>query len=243
MATPIARRAVFFACKRVVDVSASALALVLLAPLLLVVAAAVKLSSPGPVLFRQERMGKGSRPFLMSKFRTMVLDAHRNGPLVTSSRDARVTPLGGFLRMTKLDELPQLWLVLMGDMSLVGPRPQTRQYFELYRDEYSKILEVVRPGITDFAAICYRNEEAVLAKFSEGAETAYVRWLIPEKLRLYRLYVERMSIRVDLYILLNTIRVLLSPGQSPEVLGSSVGLSVAPSVQASEAGRPGRDVS
>jgi lipopolysaccharide/colanic/teichoic acid biosynthesis glycosyltransferase len=233
----------FFAAKRAVDVSASATSLLLLAPLFLAVATAVKLSSPGPVLFRQERMGKGSRPFLMSKFRTMVLDAHRNGPLVTTAGDTRVTPLGRFLRMTKLDELPQLWHVLVGDMSLVGPRPQTRQYFELYREEYSKILEVVRPGITDFAAICYRNEEAVLAKFSEGAESAYVRWLIPEKLRLYRLYVERMSIRVDLYIVMHTIRVLLSPGRSPEALGSSVGLSVVPSAQLAEAGRPGRDAS
>jgi lipopolysaccharide/colanic/teichoic acid biosynthesis glycosyltransferase len=241
MSTTTASRTAFFACKRVVDVTASASALVLLAPLLLLVAAAVKLGSPGPVLFRQERMGKGSRPFLMSKFRTMVTDAHRYGPLVTTAGDARVTPLGRFLRTTKLDELPQLWHVLVGDMSLVGPRPQTRQYFELYRDEYSKVLDVVRPGITDFAAICYRNEEAVLAQLGGEPEEAYIRWVIPAKLRLYRLYVERMSIRTDLHILLHTVRVLLAPGRSPEALGSSVGLEILPLNRLSRAGHLGPD--
>jgi lipopolysaccharide/colanic/teichoic acid biosynthesis glycosyltransferase len=242
MRTTTASRTGFFACKRAVDVTASALCLLLLAPLLLLVAAAVKLGSPGPVLFRQERLGKGSRPFLMAKFRTMVLDAHRNGPLVTTAGDARVTPLGRLLRMTKLDELPQLWHVLVGDMSLVGPRPQTRQYFELYRDEYSRILEVVRPGITDYAAICYRNEEAVLAQFEEEPETAYIRWVIPAKLRLYRLYVDRMSIRTDLYILMHTIRALVAPGRSPSALGSSVELGVVSSGGLSPAGRLGPDV-
>ena len=209
-------RRAFFACKRVVDVATSAVCLVLLAPVFLAVACAIKLSSPGPALFRQARMGKGARPFLMLKFRTMVLDAHQNGPLVTTAGDSRVTPLGRFLRLTKLDELPQLWHVLTGDMSLVGPRPQTLQYFELYREEYSKILDVVRPGITDFAAICYRDEEGLLARFPEEPEAAYIRWVIPEKLRLYRLYVERMSIQTDLYILFHTVLVLVRPGRSTE---------------------------
>jgi len=221
----------FFACKRAVDVACSAVCLVLFAPFLLAVAVLIKLSSPGPVLFQQERMGKGARPFFMFKFRTMGLDAQQAGPLVTTAGDSRVTPLGRLLRLSKIDELPQLWNVLRGDMSLVGPRPQTRRYFELYRDEYSKILEVVRPGITDFAAICYRDEEGILAQFDEEPETAYVRWVIPEKLRLYRLYVERMSLLTDLYILANTVLVLVYPDRAAELLGLSNGLELVRSGQ------------
>jgi lipopolysaccharide/colanic/teichoic acid biosynthesis glycosyltransferase len=206
-------RSVFLICKRVVDVTLSAAGLLLAAPLMAVVAVAIRVSSPGPAVFRQKRMGRGCKPFLMLKFRTMYLGAHENGPLVTSAGDVRVTPLGRLLRRYKLDELPQFWNVLKGDMSLVGPRPQTRQYFELYRDEYAEVLEAVRPGITDFAAISYRDEEGVLARLDEP-EAGYIRHVIPEKLRLYRLYVERMSVLTDLYILARTIGVLLSPRRS-----------------------------
>jgi len=208
------KRTAFFACKRGLDVTVSAVGLLLLAPLLVAIAAAIRLSSAGPALFRQERMGKRSRPFFMFKFRTMVLDANPGGPLVTSAGDSRVTPLGRLLRRSKLDELPQLWNVLRGEMSLVGPRPQTRPYFELYRQDYCRILEVVRPGITDFAAISYRDEEGVLARLGEEPEAAYVRSVIPKKLRLYRLYVQRMSLLTDVYILVRTAGVLLSPLRS-----------------------------
>jgi lipopolysaccharide/colanic/teichoic acid biosynthesis glycosyltransferase len=173
----------------------------------------------------------------MSKFRTMFLNADQNGPLVTTAGDARVTPIGRLLRLTKLDELPQLWNVLLGDMSLVGPRPQTRQYFEIYRDEYSKILEVVRPGITDFAAICYRDEEGILARFSEDPEAAYIRVVIPEKLRLYSLYVEQMSLQTDLYILFQTVLVLLFPRLSVEPLGLAAGPAAVPSGQRAQAAK------
>jgi lipopolysaccharide/colanic/teichoic acid biosynthesis glycosyltransferase len=213
----------FDVSKRLMDVLLSAVGLLVALPLLAVIAAAIKWSTRGPVLFRQERMGKGCRPFLMLKFRTMYLGAHQSGPLVTSAGDSRVTPLGKLLRSSKLDELPQLWNVLRGDMSLVGPRPQTRQYFELYREEYAKVLEVVRPGITDFAAISYRDEEGVLARLDEP-EAEYVRHVIPEKLRLYRLYVERRSVLTDIYILLHTVGVLFSPlGYRPGGLGGKLG--------------------
>jgi len=216
----------FFACKRAVDVAASSLGLLLIAPLLAAIAIAIKLNSRGPALFRQQRMGRGCRPFSMLKFRTMVLDEGQEGPLVTAAGDPRITPLGRFLRLTKLDELPQLWNVLRGDMSLVGPRPQTRRYFESYRDEYARILEVVRPGITDFAAIFYRDEEGMLGLFGEP-ETTYIRYVIPEKLRLYRLYLERMSIGTDLFILLHTVGVLFSPRKSVESLGQRIGYRAA----------------
>jgi lipopolysaccharide/colanic/teichoic acid biosynthesis glycosyltransferase len=213
----------FDVSKRMMDVVLSAVGLLVALPFLAVIAAAIKWSTRGPVLFCQERMGKGCRPFLMLKFRTMYLGAHESGPLVTSAGDSRVTPLGRLLRTSKLDELPQLWNVLRGDMSLVGPRPQTRQYFEMYREEYAKVLEVVRPGITDFAAISYRDEEGVLARLDEP-EADYVRHVIPEKLRLYRLYVERRSVLTDIYILLHTVGVLFRPlSYRPGALGGKLG--------------------
>jgi lipopolysaccharide/colanic/teichoic acid biosynthesis glycosyltransferase len=196
--------------KRVLDVVLSVVGLLVAWPLLAIIATAVRLTSPGPAIFHQERMGLGCRPFQLLKFRTMWLGAHTNGPLVTSAGDSRVTPVGRVLRKYKLDELPQLWNVLRGDMSLVGPRPQTRGYFEYYKDEYARVLNVVRPGITDFAAIYYRDEEGVLARLGDPEED-YIRHVIPEKLRLYELYVERMSFWTDLYILGHTFLVLL-PG-------------------------------
>jgi lipopolysaccharide/colanic/teichoic acid biosynthesis glycosyltransferase len=196
--------------KRALDVVLSAVGLLVAWPVLLVIAIAVRLTSPGPAIFLQERMGLGCQPFRLLKFRTMWLGAHANGPLVTSAGDARVTPVGRLLRKYKLDELPQLWNVLRGDMSLVGPRPQTRGYFEFYKDEYARVLNVVRPGITDFAAIYYRDEEGVLAGLGDPEED-YIRHVIPEKLRLYELYVERMSFWTDLYILAHTFLVIL-PG-------------------------------
>jgi len=138
--------------------------------------------------------------------------------------------------MTKLDELPQLWNVLKGDMSLVGPRPQTPQYFELYRDEYAKILEATRPGITDFAAIHYRDEEGVLARLGEDPEAAYIRWVIPRKLRLYRLYVQRMSFLTDLYILYQTAGVLVSRRRQIRRIDSGLGPAALPPDRSTPAG-------
>jgi lipopolysaccharide/colanic/teichoic acid biosynthesis glycosyltransferase len=221
------RRASFFACKRALDVAVSATLLLALSPVLVALAVAVKLTSPGSALFRQHRMGKGSRSFAMFKFRTMVVDAHRSGPLVTAAGDSRVTPIGRFLRATKLDEMPQLWNVLKGDMSLVGPRPQTLRYFEHYREDYSRILAVVRPGITDFAAISYRDEEGLLARYGEASEDAYVRLVIPQKLQLYDLYLERMSLWTDFSILLRTAGVIFAPRKAPDSSAQEGSLSPA----------------
>jgi lipopolysaccharide/colanic/teichoic acid biosynthesis glycosyltransferase len=190
--------------KRALDLAVSAPALIALSPALLVIAALVKAGSPGPVFYAQERVGRRGRPFRLYKFRTMVTDADKSGPAVTSSGDARITPLGRTLRKWKLDELPQLWNVVRGDMSLVGPRPEVRKYTDIFRDDYSEILEI-SPGITDYAALEYRDEEEVLARYPD-AEEAYTSVVLPEKIALYRQYLREMGVRSDLKIIFRTIR-------------------------------------
>lgn len=187
--------------KRLFDVAAAAAGLVVLSPILLAVAAALKLLDPGPVFFRQTRAGLGSKPFKIIKFRTMR--AGCRGAEVTSGGDARVTPLGGLLRRTKLDELPQLFNVLRGDMSVVGPRPEVPRYVELFKDDYELILSV-KPGITDYAAIKYRDEEAVLAAYRDPEE-GYVTKVLPDKIALYRRYIAEVGLATDLRIILATV--------------------------------------
>jgi lipopolysaccharide/colanic/teichoic acid biosynthesis glycosyltransferase len=192
--------------KRVLDVCLSFLGMVLLAPVLAAIAVAVKVSSPGPALFCQVRVGRGGRPFTLYKFRSMRFGAA--GPTVTPRGDFRVTRVGRLLRATKLDELPQLWNVFVGDMSLVGPRPQTLKYFETHRDGYARILRLLRPGVTDYATIKYRNEEAIVAALADP-EREYVEKIIPDKLRLQHLYLSRFSLRTDLNILLQTMLAIM----------------------------------
>ncbi len=190
--------------KRALDLAVSVPALIALSPTLLVIAALVKAGGPGPIFYAQERVGRRGRPFRLYKFRTMVTDADKSGPAVTSSGDARITPLGRTLRKWKLDELPQLWNVVRGDMSLVGPRPEVRKYTDIFRDDYSEILEI-SPGITDYAALEYRDEEEVLARYPD-AEEAYTSVVLPEKIALYRQYLRDMGFRSDLKIIFRTIR-------------------------------------
>lgn len=194
----------YCSAKRAMDVVASAAALVALAPVVAVLALAVKLDSPGPVLFRQERVGRGRRPFTILKFRTMRTGT--TGPLVTAARDARVTRLGRILRRTKLDELPQLWNVLKGDMSLVGPRPEVERYVSLYPEAYERILKV-RPGLTDFAALEYRDEELRL-QASSDPEATYAAVVLPAKIALYHRYLDEMSAATDLALVLRTLAAL-----------------------------------
>ena len=193
--------------KRVFDVAAASIGLVLLSPLLLIIALLVKLTSPGPVLFRQERIGRRFRPFLICKFRTMVCQASALGGQITSGRDPRITPLGHLLRRTKIDELPQLFNVLKGEMSLVGPRPEVPRYVEMFRRDYEEIL-VARPGITDLASIRYSDEAAVLGE-AENAEEEYVRRLLPEKIELAKQYIARSSLLFDLSLIARTLLKLL----------------------------------
>jgi len=173
-------------------------------PLMAAIALWVRLDSPGPALFRQERVGRGGRLFRIHKFRTMRLHDD-SGPQITASGDARITRAGRWLRRSKLDELPQLIDVLAGDMSLVGPRPEVPRYMALYPDEARRRILSVRPGITDRAAIGFRDEERLLAD-SDNPERTYVEQIMPIKQRLYLDYVAHHSIGGDLRILLATVR-------------------------------------
>ena len=189
--------------KRAFDVAASALGLVLLSPLLAVVAIAVMLDSPGPVFFRQERVGRAGAPFRMWKFRTMIADAERRGGALTVGQDPRITPVGRALRRYKLDELPQLLNVLAGEMSLVGPRPEVAKYVAGYTEAERRVLELV-PGVTDPASLEYRDEATLLAGHADP-ERAYIEDIAPHKIRLNLEYAERATIRSDVGIILRTI--------------------------------------
>jgi lipopolysaccharide/colanic/teichoic acid biosynthesis glycosyltransferase len=171
--------------------------------LLLLVGIMVKLSSSGPVLFRQERVGRGFRRFKILKFRTMVSNAPKLGGQLTAGKDPRITPIGHVLRKTKLDELPQLVNVLKGDMSFVGPRPEVPRFVEMFRKDYEELL-TVRPGITDPASIRYRHESDILGR-SPDPETAYVEEVLPEKIALAKEYVSRSSLLFDLRLIFATL--------------------------------------
>ena len=200
--------------KRAFDVVVAGLGLVVLAPLLAIVAALVALTSRGPVLFRQQRVGRHGKPFEMLKFRTMTNAPEGNGPLVTVAGDRRITAAGRLLRATKLDELPQLWNVVCGDMSLVGPRPEVSKYVALYPPSVAIKVLSVRPGITDEASILFRNESELLAQAADP-ERAYVEQILPRKLALYERYAERHSMRGDLGIIARTLWCIVAgPGSA-----------------------------
>jgi lipopolysaccharide/colanic/teichoic acid biosynthesis glycosyltransferase len=191
--------------KRGTDIAFSSVILVLLSPVLATIALAVWLDSGSPVWFRQERVGLRFRLFHILKFRTMR--ASSGGPPVTVGGDARITRVGQYLRLTKLDEVPQFWNVLRGDMSLVGPRPEVPEYVELFNERYRRVL-TVRPGITDLASIHFRNEEEILSRSADPLRE-YAEHLLPAKLDLAEQYVLRHSLMGDLMIILRTAAVTL----------------------------------
>lgn len=195
--------------KRGFDILASGTALLLLLPLLLGVAVLVKLSSPGPAIFRQLRVGRGFRQFNILKFRTMVVNAPAKGLAITADGDPRITRIGGILRKYKLDELPQLFNVLRGDMSLVGPRPEVPKYVELFRDDYAELLKV-RPGITGCGSLEFVNESAYLAA-SADPEKTYIEDVLPKKIALCRDYLQNASLGHDILLILKTILALVRP--------------------------------
>lgn len=195
--------------KRLLDVCIAGLLLLLLLPLMLVIALLVRLSSPGPVLFRQQRVGKDGRLFWLYKFRTMRVAS--GGPSVTASGDSRITPIGCRLRQWKLDEFPQLLNVLRGEMSLVGPRPEVPQYTEHYTEEQRQVLSV-RPGITGVAQLEFRHEETLLAG-REDVETYYISTVMPAKLCLDLRYVRERTLLGDLCLLWRTLLILFQRGQ------------------------------
>ena len=202
--------------KRALDLVASALGLLLLWPVFLVIAAFIKAEDGGPVLFRQQRVGRKLKTFYILKFRTMGVDAPKRGLPITVREDGRVTRIGQFLRRSKLDELPQLVNVMRGEMSLVGPRPEVPRYVDMFRAEYTEIMRH-RPGITDPASIRFRNESELLDD-SEFAERVYVERILPEKLRLSRHYTHHASVAWDVHIVLTTLVSLFYPARALERL-------------------------
>ncbi|WP_036594649.1 sugar transferase [Ottowia thiooxydans] len=195
--------------KRALDLGLTLIAMPLALPLMAIVALWVKLDSPGPVFFRQQRTGRSGRVFRIHKFRTMHVHQAGTGSLVTAAGDARITRAGRWLRQSKLDELAQLIDVLKGDMSLVGPRPEVPHYMAMYPEDVRARILSVRPGITDRAAIEFRDEERLLAA-SDDPEATYVQQIMPIKQGYYLSYVEHHTVLGDLRIMFDTIKKLIN---------------------------------
>ena len=194
--------------KRLFDIVASCIWLVVLSPLLLAVAIWIKLDSKGPVFYRQVRVGRYNKDFRIFKFRSMRMGSDKGSLVTIGGRDPRVTRSGYFIRKYKLDELPQLLNVLLGDMSLVGPRPEVRQYVNYWTPKQMHVLDV-RPGLTDPASIKFRNENDLLEQV-EDPEAYYINVIMQEKIKLYLEYVEQASFGYDLKLLFKTLKVIVA---------------------------------
>ncbi|ODS09952.1 sugar transferase [Vibrio scophthalmi] len=194
--------------KRTFDIVSSFFGLVILFPVLLVIALWIKLSSTGPILFCQTRVGLNGQNFSIFKFRTMVVDAEKLGLKVTVGKDPRITTCGHFLRRYKLDELPQLVNVLLGTMSVVGPRPEVPEYMNEYPDEVRHKILSVRPGITDKASIEFTNESEILAT-SKDPRASYINEIMPTKAKYYIEYIDNYSFSMDISIVFQTINKII----------------------------------
>ena len=203
IAAVLEKRKLQLALKRAMDIVISGGALVVTWPVLLLIALAIKIDDPGPVFYRQVRVGKDGREFRIYKFRTMIVDADKKGLQITVGRDNRITRMGRLLRKTKLDELAQLINVLVGDMSFVGPRPEVPRYVNMYTPYQRQVL-LVRPGITDYASIAYRNENDMLEK-AEDPERMYIDVIMPDKIELNMKYLREISPLADIRLILSTI--------------------------------------
>lgn len=190
--------------KRIFDLFASACGLVLLSPLFVLIAILIKSDSKGEVFFRQERVGMKGRLFRIHKFRTMSVEAERKGLQITVGSDRRITRVGAVIRKYKMDELPQLIDVLLGDMSLVGPRPEVPKYIACYPERIRDKVLSVRPGITDWASIRFKDENKILGEASDP-EAAYIKEVLPIKQAYYVEYVESRSFFGDIFIIFSTI--------------------------------------
>ena len=198
-------------CKRSFDIFASGLGLLFMLPIFLVVAIIIKCTSKGPVFFRQVRVGKNGKPFRIFKFRTMVVDAEAKGMQITIGADSRITKIGKILRKTKLDEFPQLINVFIGDMSLVGPRPEVPHYVDMYSD-YEKNVLLIRPGITELSSIIYCNENDVLAS-AKNPEWTYINEIMPTKLEINLEYITKMNLFYDIGLIFKTFLAILKWGR------------------------------
>lgn len=189
--------------KRIFDFFAALIGIIILLPIFIIVSIAIKLDSPGNIMFLQKRVGKCGKEFDIFKFRTMVTNAERLGKQITVGKDNRITKVGAFLRKYKIDELPQLFNVLKGDMSLVGPRPEVPKYVALYNEEQKKVLSV-RPGITDLASLKYSDENDILGKV-ENPEEYYINVIMKDKLSLNLEYIEKSNLFFDISLVIKTI--------------------------------------
>lgn len=189
--------------KRVFDFFAAFVGIIVISPILIIVSVVIKIDSPGKVMFLQKRVGKGEKEFYIYKFRTMVTDAEKLGKQITVGKDSRITKVGAFLRKYKIDELPQLFNVLKGDMSLVGPRPEVPKYVALYSKEQKKVLSV-RPGITDLASLRYSDENEILGKV-DNPEEHYINVIMRDKLNLNLEYIEKSNLFFDISLIIKTI--------------------------------------
>jgi lipopolysaccharide/colanic/teichoic acid biosynthesis glycosyltransferase len=193
--------------KRIFDLFFSFLGILFLLPIYIIIAILIKIDSNGDILYKQERIGKNGIPFYVLKFRTMIPNAFSKGALTVGSRDPRVTNIGFYLRKYKLDELPQLFNVFLGEMSFVGPRPEVKKYTDLYNAEQKKVLSVA-PGITDYASIKFRNENDLLSE-SDDPEKLYIDQIMPEKLNLNLKYINDNNVFKDIKIIFNTFYTII----------------------------------
>ena len=203
IAAVLEKRKLQLVLKRAMDIIISGGALAVIWPLLLLIALAIKIDDPGPVFYRQVRVGKDGKEFRIFKFRTMVVDADKKGLAITVGRDNRITRMGRLLRKTKLDELAQLINVFTGEMSFVGPRPEVPKYVNMYTPYQRQVL-LVRPGITDYASIAYRNENDML-EGAEDPEKMYIDVIMPDKIELNMKYLREISPLADIRLILSTI--------------------------------------
>ncbi|MEO6303061.1 MAG: sugar transferase [Bacteroidia bacterium] len=194
--------------KRIFDFFLSLIGLIILLPFFLIIIFLIVITSGFPVFYIQNRVGRNNENFGLFKFRTMKKNADKAGLLTVGGRDPRITGIGYYLRKYKLDELPQLLNVLLGDMSLVGPRPEVRKYVDMYNNEQKKVL-LVKPGITDYASLEYFSENELLAKSSDP-EATYIKEIMPAKLELNKKYISKMGLGTDLTIILRTLKKIVS---------------------------------
>jgi len=192
---------------RLCDILFSLFGLLLLSPLFIIIAAWIVIDNPGPIFYHQIRVGKNNKDFSLCKFRSMRVDADKGSLITIGEHDNRITHAGHFIRKYKLDELPQLWNVLIGDMSFVGPRPEVRKYVDLYTLEQRKVL-TIRPGITDYASIEYINENNLLA-LSKDPDKTYIEEIIPAKIALNMRYIEHKTIGEYFRIIILTLKKII----------------------------------
>ena len=207
IAAVLQKRKLQLVLKRAMDIVISGGALAVIWPVLLLIALAIKIDDPGPVFYRQVRVGKDGKEFRIFKFRTMIVDADKKGLAITVGRDNRITRMGRLLRKTKLDELAQLLNVFIGEMSFVGPRPEVPKYVKLYTPYQRQVL-LVRPGITDYASIAYRNENDML-EGAEDPEKMYIDVIMLDKIELNMKYLHEISPLADIRLIFSTIAAVI----------------------------------